>query len=98
MIPLFGYLQGHIEDHLATPRDDLITFLLDSELDGHKLDPFQVGRTIGLLLIAGIDTTWSAIGASLWHLAKTPADRERLVADATCCPSLSRSSSGPTPR
>jgi len=34
---------------------------------------------VGLLLIAGIDTTWSAIGASLWHLAKTPADRERLV-------------------
>ena len=28
-----------------------------------------------LLLIAGIDTTWSAIGSALWHLAKTPADR-----------------------
>jgi cytochrome P450 len=25
-----------------------------------------------LLLIAGIDTTWSAIGSSLWHLATTP--------------------------
>ena len=25
-----------------------------------------------LLLIAGIDTTWSAIGSSLWHLASTP--------------------------
>ena len=86
MIPLFGYPQGHIEDHIATPRDDLITFLLESELDGHKLDPFQVGRTIGLLLIAGIDTTWSAIGASLWHLAKTPGDRERLVAERELLP------------
>jgi cytochrome P450 len=28
--------------------------------------------SLRLLLIAGIDTTWSAIGASLWHLAKTP--------------------------
>ncbi len=36
--------------------------------------------TVALLLIAGIDTTWSAIGASLWHLARTPEDRERLVA------------------
>jgi cytochrome P450 len=36
---------------------------------------------MALLLIAGIDTTWSAIGASLWHLAKTPADRERLAAE-----------------
>ena len=86
MMALFGYLQGHIEDHIANPRDDLITFLLESELEGRKLDPFQVGRTIALLLIAGIDTTWSAIGASIWHLAKTPADRERLVAEPELLP------------
>jgi cytochrome P450 len=79
MIALFGYLQHHIEDHIANPRDDLITLLLESEVDGQKLDPFEVARTIGLLLIAGIDTTWSAIGASIWHLAGNPADRERLV-------------------
>ena len=86
MMELFGYLQHHIEDHIANPRDDLISFLLDSELDGQKLDGFQVGRTIALLLIAGIDTTWSAIGASIWHLAKTPSDRERLVADRGLLP------------
>jgi cytochrome P450 len=79
MMALFAYLTSHIDDHQANPRDDLITFLLESELEGQKLDSFQVARTIGLLLIAGIDTTWSAIGASLWHLAKTPADRQRLV-------------------
>ena len=86
MIALFGYLQGHIVDHQENPRDDLITFLLESELEGEKLDPFQVARTIGLLLIAGIDTTWSAIGASIWHLAKTPSDRKRLVAEPELLP------------
>jgi hypothetical protein len=86
MMAVFGYLQTQIEDHIANPRDDLISFLLGSELDGEKLDPFHVARTIGLLLIAGIDTTWSAIGASLWHLAKTPADRERLVAEPELLP------------
>ena len=83
---LFGYLQGHIEDHVAHPRDDLITYLLNSELDGQMLDPFHVVRTIGLLLLAGIDTTWSAIGASLWHLAGNPGDRERLVAEPELLP------------
>jgi cytochrome P450 len=83
---LFEYLSGHIEDHRANPRDDLISFLLDAELDGQKLDTFQVGRTIALLLIAGIDTTWSAIGASIWHLAATPADRERLVHEPELLP------------
>lgn len=86
LIALFGYLQGHIEEHMSNPRDDVISLLLDSEMEGQKLDPFQVGRTIALLLIAGIDTTWSAIGASLWHLAKTPSDRERLVAEPELLP------------
>lgn len=83
---LFEYLKAHIEDHIANPRDDLITFLLESELHGEKLDTFHVARTIALLLIAGIDTTWSAIGASLWHLAKTPADLQRLVDEPDLLP------------
>jgi cytochrome P450 len=86
LVALFDYMQGHIQDHIEHPRDDLISFLLDSELDGEKLSPFHVARTIGLLLIAGIDTTWSAIGASIWHLAVTPADRERLVASPSLLP------------
>ena len=86
MMALFQYLQGHIEEHIANPRDDLISFLLDAELEGEKLNPFQVARTIALLLIAGIDTTWSAIGASIWHLAKTPADRQRLVDEPDLLP------------
>ena len=79
MQELFLYLQTHVMDHVEHPRDDLITVLLTTELDGQRLDPFHVMRTIALLLLAGIDTTWSAIGASIWHLARTPADLARLV-------------------
>jgi cytochrome P450 len=78
---LFEYLYGQIRDHLAHPREDLTSYLLDVELYGQKLEPAHVAGTIALLLIAGIDTTWSAIGASLWHLARTPEDRRRLVAE-----------------
>lgn len=83
---LFGYLSAQIDDHVAHPRDDLTTFLIEAEMDGEKLDPFHIGGTMALLLIAGIDTTWSAIGSSLWHLARTPADRERLVAEPDLVP------------
>jgi cytochrome P450 len=55
-------------------------------MEGQPLNPEHVRGSIVLLLIAGIDTTWSAIGASLWHLAKTPADRERLVAEPELMP------------
>src|SRR5436190_351313 len=73
------YIDARIEEHLAEPRDDLTSFLLDAELDGNKLHPDHVRGTMVLLMIAGIDTTWSAIGASLWHLAQHADDRKRLA-------------------
>ncbi|NDU71882.1 cytochrome P450 [Actinomadura sp. DSM 109109] len=86
MDKLFDYLLDQIRDHVAEPRDDLTTYLIEAELYGRRLAPSHVSGTMALLLIAGIDTTWSAIGASLWHLARTPADRERLVADPSLLP------------
>jgi cytochrome P450 len=86
MSKLFDYLLAQIHDHLDNPRDDLTTFLINAELYGRKLEADHVAGTMALLLIAGIDTTWSAIGASLWHLARTPRDRERLVAEPDLLP------------
>ena len=86
MSALFYYLRAQVKDHLKNPRDDLTTYLIKAELDGRELDPSHIVGTMALLLIAGIDTTWSAIGASLWHLAKTPGDRRRLVADPGLLP------------
>ena len=83
---LFEYLKGQIQEHRESPRDDLTSYLLEVEVDGERLDPMHIGGTMGLLLIAGIDTTWSAIGASIWHLARTPSDRERVVADPDLLP------------
>ncbi len=75
------YMNARIAEHLANPQNDLTTFLLDAELDGNKLAPDHVRGTMVLLMIAGIDTTWSAIGSSLWHLAQNPSDRRRLAAE-----------------
>ena len=76
---MINYLETIIEDHREHPKDDLIGYLLEQEIDGEPLNDDHVGGTVALALIAGIDTTWSAIGASLWHLAQHPADRERLI-------------------
>jgi cytochrome P450 len=83
---LFDYLLAQVNEHLENPRADLTSYLLNAELYGRKLDPSHVVGTMALLLIAGIDTSWSAIGASLWHLARTPRDRERLVAEPGLLP------------
>jgi cytochrome P450 len=78
---LENYINARIDDHIAHPRDDLTSFLINAELDGNKLEPDHIRGTMVLLMIAGIDTTWSAIGASLWHLATHPDDRRRLAAE-----------------
>jgi cytochrome P450 len=83
---LFDYLLVQVHEHIDNPRDDLTTYLLNVELYGQKLGPDHVVGTMALLLIAGIDTTWSAIGAALWHLARVPADRERLAAEPALLP------------
>jgi cytochrome P450 len=81
------YIDARIAEHQAEPRDDLTTFLLEAELDGHKLELDHVRGTMILLMIAGIDTTWSAIGASLWHLAQHPEDLRRLATEPDLMPS-----------
>ena len=76
------YFAELLADRRAKPGDDLASYLLRQNYpDGEPFKENHVIGSLGLLLVAGIDTTWSSIGASIWHLAKTPADRERLVAE-----------------
>jgi hypothetical protein len=74
-----AYFDRQIEDHRQHPRDDLTSFLLNAELDGQPLIHEHVRGTMLLILVAGIDTTWSAIGASIWHLAQHAEHRRQLV-------------------
>ncbi len=56
--------------------DDIISFLIKEQKTNSEInDAIVLGMSI-LLLIAGIDTTWSAIGSALWHLGS---NREDLV-------------------
>lgn len=84
--PIDDYFARQIEDHLANPKDDLTSYLLNVEVGGQKLALEHVSGTMVLILVAGIDTTWSAIGAALWHLAHHPADLARLTSEPDLMP------------
>ena len=81
-----AYLLEQIADRRAHPGDDLISDLLHAEVDGEPVPEMHVLGTAALTLIAGVDTTWSGIGAALWHLATHPDDRRRLVAEPDLLP------------
>ena len=83
---LDAYLTMHVQDHIDNPKDDLIGFLLNAKIYDQPLSPQHVVGTIILLMVAGIDTTWSSIGSSIWHLAQHPSDLHRMVNEPELLP------------
>ena len=83
---IIEYFSEQVADRRAHPRDDMITELLHSEVEGEPVGEKEVVGTLNLLLIAGIDTTWSSIGSALWHLATHAEDRRRLVEEPELIP------------
>jgi cytochrome P450 len=84
---LTAYFAGHVRARRDSPGDDLISYLLTAKYpDGQPFKENHVLGTLRLLLVAGIDTTWSGIGAALWHLASSPSDRRRLIAEPELLP------------
>lgn len=81
------HFAGYIAKRKQAPGPDLISLLLNAK--DHNNQPLPepaIHGALRLLMMAGIDTSWSAIGASIWHLAKTPSDRKRLIAEPELMP------------
>lgn len=84
---IIAYMHGLIADRRANGGDDLITYLLDQRVDGEPIEDAAMAKMAFLLMVAGIDTTWSALGSSFLHLASNPDDLARLVAEPELIPS-----------
>lgn len=85
---VLAYFKGHIALRRETPgeHEDLITEMMAADVDGEPLTDRQIQATCFLLLLAGIDTTWSSIGSALVHLGGNPDHRRRLVAEPDLLP------------
>jgi cytochrome P450 len=84
---IMNFFRGQLDDRKANPREhDLITDLLAMEVDGAPVDENYVMGVCNLMLVAGVDTTWSSIGSALWHLASHPEHRAQLRADPELWP------------
>ena len=81
-----NFFYEQIEDRKQNPGDDVISLLLEAEVAGEKLTDHTVAGICNLLLVAGIDTTWSSIGSALYHFSTNPEDRQRLVDEPDLLP------------
>jgi cytochrome P450 len=84
VLAYFSDIVAQRRDELS---DDLVSDLIRTPMpNGDPLTDKHIAGTGFLLLLAGIDTTWSSIGASLLHLATHANDRERLVSEPELIP------------
>lgn len=86
MTGVISFFQEALANRRSNPGDDLISELLHTQIEGEPIEDTVILGMCSLLLIAGVDTTWSSIGSSLWHLATHPDDRKRLVAEPDLMP------------
>jgi cytochrome P450 len=81
MFHLFGVgseLAAHRRRH---PADDLMTNLVQAEVDGHRLTDDDIGAFLVLISVAGNDTTKQSTTLGMLALQEHPEQREWLVAD-----------------
>lgn len=73
-----AYLREQIEDRRANPRDDLISFGVQAEIDGRRLNDEELVGLCFNLFIGGLDTVSTALALHFRHLAERH-DHQRLL-------------------
>ena len=64
-VEMNDYLTGLLADRRAAPKDDLLTRLVQAELDGEKLTQQEILGFFQLLLLAGSETTTNLINNAI---------------------------------
>src|SRR5436190_3810359 len=80
-LALREYLSEIVEAKRSSPGDDVISLLVQEELDGERLDDEEIYSFLRLLLPAGAETTYRATGSFLFGLLANPDQLDALRAD-----------------
>ena len=83
---LFEYFSAIIAERRKHPSDDVISVLVQAELDGERLDDAQICSFLRLLLPAGAETTYRSSSNLLFGLLTNPDQLDALRADRNLMP------------
>ncbi|MDJ0851362.1 MAG: cytochrome P450 [Myxococcota bacterium] len=80
------YLTPLVEERKREPRDDLISDIVTAEIDGERLDDEHIYGFLRLLMPAGAETTFRAMGNLLVALLTRPDELARVRRDRSLVP------------
>ncbi len=83
---IYAYFEKVMDDRQENPGDDMVSYLLETEIDGHRLSREDILDVSFLLILAGLDTVTATLGCNIAYLAANPDQREKLVADPSLIP------------
>jgi cholest-4-en-3-one 26-monooxygenase len=81
MVEMFSYANDLATDKRANPSDDIISVLLQAEVDGERLSDIEFDLFFELLAVAGNETTRNLISHGMLALIEHPDQRDMLLAD-----------------
>jgi cytochrome P450 len=74
------YVQELIRERRAKPREDMVTALVEAEVDGARLSDDEIVSTVIVLLNAGHEATVNTLGNGMLAFARHPDQWRRIVA------------------
>lgn len=80
-LELYTYFQAMADDRRANPKSDIITLLLNAEVEGEHLTDLEFNMFMLLLSVAGNETTRNSISGGMLALFEHPDQRAILQAD-----------------
>jgi len=83
---MWGYAHQLAEKRKAHPQDDLVSALMQAEVDGEHLTEMEFDAFFILLAVAGNETTRNLISGGMLALLEHPAERDRLLNDMSLLP------------
>jgi cytochrome P450 len=84
---IYEYFERAIDDHLANPRDDVLSALIKAQVAGRPLSHEELLDICFLFLIAGLDTVTDSLDCFFVYLARHPDQRRLLVEQPDVVPS-----------
>ncbi len=76
---IYAFFGDVIDERKRKPGTDMVSYLVETEIDGQRLTREEILDVSFLLILAGLDTVTATLGCNIAYLAANPEQRRRII-------------------